>query len=120
MANQRADLGFGDLDDFDPTEFNPPKSKPPKAKPKKEDTAKAAKAAGFKSREVKPEPAETPKPTEPVQRRGRRTGRDAQFNMKTKPETKQAFYDIADANEWGLGETLEKAVELLQKEYGSN
>lgn len=49
--------------------------------------------------------------------RRRRTGRNAQFNLKAKPETIEAYCAIADAQGWGLGETLEKAVELLEQEY---
>ena len=50
-------------------------------------------------------------------RRRRRTGRNAQFNLKAKPETIETFCAIADRQGWGLGETLEKAVELLAREY---
>jgi hypothetical protein len=49
--------------------------------------------------------------------RRRRTGRNAQFNLKARPETIEAFCAVADLNGWGLGETLEKAVALLQREY---
>ncbi|MFI0396956.1 hypothetical protein [Paracoccus jiaweipingae] len=40
---------------------------------------------------------------------------NAQFNIKAKPETIEAFYKVADANGWGLGETLEHAVDLFEK-----
>ncbi|GLK63677.1 hypothetical protein GCM10017635_11480 [Paracoccus kondratievae] len=50
--------------------------------------------------------------------RRRRTGRSAQFNLKAKPITIEAFCAVADRQGWGLGETLEKAVELLEREYG--
>lgn len=43
-------------------------------------------------------------------------GRNAQFNIKAKPETIEAFYKVADANGWGLGEMLGHAVALLEKE----
>lgn len=107
MSKPRADLGFGDaLGDL--SSFSPkPKTAP------NVDTAKAAEAAGFKSREPKPEAAAAaPKPP-----RRRRTGRNAQFNIKARPETIEAFYRVADANGWGLGETLEHAVALLEKEH---
>jgi hypothetical protein len=114
MGNERVDLGFGGdaLEDFDPNDWVPNADKTANDRPKAEETQKAAQAAGFTSRESKPATK-----TDKLVRR-RRTGRDTQFNMRTKAETKQAFYDIADANDWGLGETLEKAVELLEKEYG--
>jgi hypothetical protein len=104
----RPDLGFGaalgDLSDFAPK----PKSSPkPDAKI---DTRQAAEAAGFKSREAKA--------TEPAKpQRRRRTGRNAQFNIKARPETIEAFYKVADANDWGLGETLEHAVALLKQKF---
>lgn len=121
MGKERADLGFADaLDDFNPAEFTP-KPKPVKRAndaPKREEAAKAAEALGFKSREVKPaEPASTSGAGQGTQRR-RRTGRNAQFNLKAKPETIEAYCAIADKNGWGLGETLEKAVELLEAEFG--
>lgn len=103
MSKQRANLGFGDalsdLSEFVPT---------PKAAPKDTTTGQAAKASGFVSRE--PKASAQPKP-----QRRRRTGRNAQFNIKARPETIEAFYKVADANGWGLGETLEHAVELLEE-----
>ena len=70
-------------------------------------------------------PREAPSPTAsavephrpPVRRR--RTGRNVQFNIKARAETIAAFTAIADAQDWGFGETLEHAVELLEKAYGS-
>lgn len=113
----RADLGFGDaLSDFDLGEWQPKATKTRPNKPKAEETAKIAAVSGFKSRE--PKMVEVPKTTEPAPRR-RRTGRNAQFNLKAKPETIDAYCAIADRHGWGLGETLERAVELLAREYGS-
>lgn len=104
MSKQRANLGFGDaLSDL--SGFAPA----PKAALKDTTAGRAARAAGFVSREPK---ASEPPPN--LQRR-RRTGRNAQFNIKAKPETIEAFYKVADANGWGLGETLEHAVELLEE-----
>lgn len=104
----RPDLGFGaalgDLNDFQP------KPKSSFRTEAKIDTRQAAEAAGFKSREAKvAEPAK-------AQRR-RRTGRNAQFNIKARPETIDAFYKVADAKGWGLGETLEQAVALLEQKF---
>ncbi|MCB0081499.1 MAG: hypothetical protein KDE47_11225 [Caldilineaceae bacterium] len=124
MGKERADLGFADaLDDFDPADFEP-KPKPVKRAndaPKREEVVKAAEANGFRSREVKPALAQgsTVKSAGAGQgtQRRRRTGRNAQFNLKAKPETIDAYCAIADRMGWGLGETLEKAVELLQQKY---
>lgn len=120
---ERADLGFGDaLDDLDLATFAPEPAKKKRA-PKSDVADKAAEAAGFKSREpkqaqVEAEPKGQGREEEvPTPQRRRRTGRNAQFNLKAKPETIEAYCNIADANDWGLGETLEKAVELLQERY---
>lgn len=111
MGKDRASLGFGDeLDEFDPAEWTPKPEATANDRPKPEDTQKAAAAAGFKSREpTKSKPAK--------QQRRRRTGRNVQFNIKARQETIAAFCDIADGQGWGLGETLEYAVGLLEKKY---
>lgn len=104
----RGDLGFGAaLDDLD--SFAPAKT----PVPDRAGAAQAAQAAGFVSREPKPAPKPAARPV-----RRRRTGRNAQFNLKARPETIEAFCAVADANDWGLGETLEYAVALLEREYG--
>lgn len=115
IARDRPSLGFGDeLDDFDPAAWAEPKAHTTKLAP--EETRKAAEASGFRSRE--PGRVEVPPFPAPQQRR-RRTGRNVQFNIKTRPETIEAFTRIADANGWGLGETFERATELLERENGN-
>lgn len=116
MGTERADLGFSDaLDEFNPEEWTPAKSRTANDRPKKADTAQAAAAAGFKSRE--PQLLVEGGAGQEEAPRRRRTGRNAQFNLKARPETIEAFCAIADRQGWGLGETLEKAVELLGREY---
>jgi hypothetical protein len=106
MTRQRADLGFADeLDSFDPGNWTP--AAPVNDRAQRPEAQQAATAAGFKSRE--------PRQQEPPRRR--RTGRNMQFNIKARPETIEAFCQIADANGWGFGETLEHAVALLQREH---
>lgn len=118
MGTERADLGFSDaLDDFNPEEWTPTKRQIANDRPKKADTAQAAAAAGFKSRE--PQVVESKAGQADAPRR-RRTGRNAQFNLKAKPETIEAFCAVADRQGWGLGETLEHAVALLEREYASS
>jgi hypothetical protein len=111
-GKERASLGFGDeLDDIDPSAWAKPK--PRNDKPAPEATRQAAEATGFRSREpVRNEQA----PVTPRQQRRRRTGRTAQLNLKLKPETIEAFFRIADARSWGLGEAFERAVELLEQD----
>lgn len=113
MNKGRTDLGFGnELESFDPSEWTPKAARAANDRPQAEATRKAAEAAGFQSREAAPAVREA-KP------RRRRTGRNAQFNIKTRPETIEAFCAIADAQGWGIGETLEQAVALLEREYSN-
>lgn len=126
MSNQRSRLFEDSGDDLDLSEFQP--KKPPRPEPAV--ATQSAKVSGFKSREPKPAPAQTlaplptpapamtiPAPSIARAQRRHRTGRNAQLNLKAKPETIEAFYAIADAHNWVLGEALEKAVELLEKQY---
>lgn len=111
--NERAKIGFGDdLDNFDPSEWANT-DKTASDRPKPAHTRAAAEASGFRSREpvnsVAPPPAT-------IQQRRRRTGRNVQFNVKLRQETIDGLTAIADANKWGLGETLEKALVLLQRD----
>lgn len=113
MSRERPDLGFGaELESFDPQAWTPPKSRVANVRPEKDQVQQAASAAGFQSREAQPKPA-------PQQTRRRRTGRNAQLNIKTTPETIETFYRIADAHGWGLGETLENAIALLDTAQGT-
>ena len=113
MTKERASLGFTDeIDSFNPEDWKTKPEKTARRRPEPEVTRKAASETGFTSRE-----AASPAPV-PKQRR-RRTGRNAQFNIKARPETIDAFCAVADGQGWGLGETLEKAVALLEKEYGA-
>jgi hypothetical protein len=107
----RADLGFASgLDDLDLTGFAPRAAAP---RPAPAVVAEAAAAAGFVSREAKPAPEQDAPP------RRRRTGRSLQFNLKARPDTVASYCALADRMGWGLGETLEQAVRLLEREYGT-
>lgn len=116
MSKPRADLGFGaELEDFDPEAWTPTRSRRSPGDAPDDQLREAATAAGFRSREpVAPSPASRDVPV-----RRRRTGRNTQFNIKAKPETIEAFCAVADAHGWGLGETLEHAVALLQRDMES-
>lgn len=52
--------------------------------------------------------------------RGRRTGRNAQLNLKLRPETIERFYALADDEGWTLGEAFEKAFGSLEKGRGAS
>lgn len=117
MGRDRIDLGFGDAhDDLDLSEFKP-RPVPVLRLPSGE-TNRAAEAAGFRSREPRASEDQASGAGEAAPQRRRRTGRNAQFNLKAKPETITAYCALADRMGWGLGETLEKAVELLEERYG--
>lgn len=123
---ERASLGFEDaLETFDPAtwkETEAPAAKArDKARPKPAEAREAAEAAGFRSREparASPPTSETPPAVKPRQRR-RRTGRNVQFNIKTRQDAIDAFARIADARGWGFGEAFERATELLEREHGA-
>ncbi len=122
QMKQRADLGFA-VDDtgFDPSEWDV--GTPAPKRPESGSARKVAEATGFRSREARAAAQPVPAPlsgageAKPVRRR--RTGRNAQFNLKARPDTIQDFCAVADAQGWGLGETLEHAVALLQREYAA-
>lgn len=116
MSRDRVDLGFRDpLDDLDLSEFKPRKA--PVPRPQSDETNKAAEASGFRSREPKAVESPASGAGGAASQRRRRTGRNAQFNLKARPETIAAYCALADRMGWGLGETLEKAVELLEGQY---
>ncbi|MFZ3181667.1 MAG: stability/partitioning determinant [Methylocystis silviterrae] len=122
MSNTRTNLGFGsELDAFDPSSWSDPPAKTRPAPTEKAATRKVAEAIGFQSREATSkaasEPPSSAPPTIARSDRRRRTGRNAQFNLKVRPETIEAFCRIADLQGWGLGETLERAVILLEREH---
>ena len=125
MTRPRVDLGFGEpLDSLDLSDFAPDPVPHARARPEAALSRAVAERTGFSSREAAGQGGRTPPPpvdVTPAERlpvRRRRTGRNAQFNLKAKPETIAAFCAVADANDWGLGETLEYAVALLERNYG--
>ena len=77
--------------------------------PTQEHVRAVAIAGGFPSRQapVAPRP-----PREPYRYR---TGRTEQFSVRIRPEDHDAFYAIAKANGWKIGETVEAALAALQE-----
>lgn len=112
MSGNRAGI-FDTDDELDVSGFAPKPAIKPAAKP--EQVRAVSEAASFRSRE--PKPASAP-PAAPPRREPRRhrTGRNAQINIKSRPETLEAFYAIADRQGWVLGEVFERAIEALQHE----
>lgn len=115
MSGERASI-FGD-DDLDVSGFAPKPAEKITAKPaaKPEQVRVVSEAASFRSREPKPAPAP---PTKREQRRYR-TGRNAQLNIKIRPETLEEFYAIVDRQGWVQGEAFERAIEALKRELAS-
>src|SRR5437773_2322754 len=109
--SERASI-FDTDNDFDVSKFAPKQSKP-KTETSAEAVRAVAESSDFRSREPAPAPK---KATAEKERRRYTTGRNIQLNIKVRSETLDAFYSIADAEKWVLGETLERAVAALQKE----
>jgi len=110
MSSSRASI-FAEAD-IDVSDFAP-KTGVDHSAPAPEQVKAVAEAAHFRSRE----PAVTQPPaTAKRQPRRYRTGRNVQFNVKASQETVDAFYAISDREGWVLGETLEHALEALQRE----
>ena len=93
----RAGVFDDDLGDFQPKPASP-----------SEQVRGVAEQAGFRSREPLP-------PAEPRPIRRYRTGRNQQLNLKVRAEDAAAFYAIADAQGWVLGETFAHAITALQQ-----
>lgn len=70
-------------------------------------------AANFPSREAPKQGQKVAKKREP---RIHRTGRNVQFQAKATQATIDRFYAICDQKDWRMGETLERAVDALERE----
>lgn len=112
MSGDRASI-FGSDDDFDVSGFMPKPAERPAAKP--EQVRAVSEAASFRSREPKGPPAVGAAPPKREQRRYR-TGRNAQLNIKIRPETLEDFYALVDRHGWVQGEAFERAIEALKRE----
>jgi hypothetical protein len=87
----------------------------PAARP--EQVRGVAEQAGFRSRDPAPPAAPTPAP-EAGRRAPRRyrTGRNVQLNLKVRQDAADAFYALADAQGWVLGEAFERAIAALERD----
>ena len=113
MTKPRASI-FEETEDLDVSGFAP-KTAPDADAPAPERVRAVAEAANFRSREPRPaKSAAMPKHSP----RRYRTGRNVQLNLKASQETVDAFYSVADKNGWVLGETLERAIQALERELG--
>jgi hypothetical protein len=111
MSDKRAGL-FDDT--FDVSDFKPK----PVARP--EQVKAVAEQAGFRSRDSVP----AARPDQPNggmsvgvrEQRRHRTGRNQQLNLKVRAQDAEAFYALADAHGWVLGEVFARAVAALARE----
>jgi hypothetical protein len=113
MAEERASIFDVGDDELDVRAFKPkPPAKLVDAAVPVEQVRAVSETAQFRSRDPKPPPLQ------PVRREQRRhrTGRNVQLNIKARAEVVEAFYAIADREEWVLGETFERAIEALNRE----
>jgi hypothetical protein len=113
MSKVRASIFPGD--DLDVSGFSPEAA--PDTGPDRETIRAISAQSNFPSRE--PKQPRTAAPETPKRKpRRHRTGRTAQFNARTTPQTVEAFYAIADRKGWLVGETVERALAALQRELG--
>ena len=104
----------------------------PKSPVRAEQVKTVAEEAGFRSRGPVPpvpalvraeRPAKASPTTPPEERREERreqrryrTGRNQQLNLKVRAQDAEAFYAIADAEGWVLGDVFARAVAALARE----
>jgi hypothetical protein len=110
---------FGDqpTDRLDLSDFAP-RSDRKSTSPDRATVRRESEAAGFVSRQATATQSATPAPEAagpmpPLRRR--RTGRNIQLNLKVDRETADRLYRLADRHGWVLGETLEHALEALER-----
>ncbi|WP_431272870.1 hypothetical protein [Dankookia sp. P2] len=118
MNDQRSNNRAGLFEDeLDVSGFAP---KPPA---RAEQVKAVAEEAGFRSRGPAParagRPAKGP-PAAPAgerrEQRRYRTGRNQQLNLKVRAQDAEAFYAIADAEGWVLGDVFARAVAALARD----
>jgi hypothetical protein len=113
MAQERLSI-FQDTSDVDLSEFTPAADLKKKPKPTREKVKAVSEAARFPSRE-----APVPVP-EPLKRKPRyhKTGRTASLSCRLMPSVVDKIYEIADRENWLVGETIERGIEALERELG--
>ncbi len=119
MTKTRASIF--DADELDVSGFAP-KAAVDTVAPSREQVRAVSEAAQFRSRDpIAAVPAKSsPQAAAKREPRRYRTGRNQQFNVKASAETIEAFYAISDAQNWVLGQTLERALAALQRELASS
>jgi hypothetical protein len=104
---------FDEDETLDLSQFKPKEADDTTASPHNDVVRQVADAGGFPSR--------LPQPfVQRRQPRTYRTGRSAVFTVKTLPATLDDFYAISERKGWKVGETFERAVELLKQAEGGS
>lgn len=112
MSSGRAGIFDEETDqDLDLSGFEPKEARGTRPAESPEEVRALAEANNFPSR--------APTRLQLPLRRGRRTGRNMQLNIKATQETVNLFYRLADSQGWVLGETLERALSALERELAS-
>ena len=106
MSDRPSLFGVQD-DDLDVSSLDLTHAASGDAAPSKELVSRVSHNAGFPDRSARP------------LREGRapltyRTGRTANFSVKTRPDAVERFYAVARSRGWKVAETFERAVELLE------
>lgn len=116
MTPGRASV-FGEEIDLDVSGFAPT-SPAPKPAVAPEQVRAVAEGASFRSREpAMPSVVATSAARRETRRY--RTGRNVQLNLKVRQEAVDAFYALADSQQWVLGEAFERAIEALKRELAT-
>jgi hypothetical protein len=111
MTGGRASI-FDEETDLDLSGFEPKKRRTATPAESADKVRALSEANNFPSRAAaRPQLAESS-----PYRRGRRTGRNMQLNIKATQDTVELFYRLTDSQGWVLGETLERALEALERE----
>lgn len=114
MSSGRASIFDEGADqDLDLSGFEPKKVRPERPPESPEKVRALSEANNFPSRA----PARPQPPDHPPMRRGRRTGRNMQLNIKATQDTVDLFYRLTDNQGWVLGETLERALEACRGKW---
>jgi hypothetical protein len=111
MAQERVNI-FEDANDIDLSGFEPATDRKRKLKPPKEQVKAVSEAAHFPSREP-PAPEAGSVKRKP---HWHRTGRTAPLACRVMPETLDKIYDTAEKQGWKIGETVERAMDALERE----
>jgi hypothetical protein len=113
MTGGRASI-FDEETDLDLSGFEPKKRRTATPAESADKVRALSEANNFPSRAARPQSAESS-----PHRRGRRTGRNMQLNIKATQDTVDLFYRLSDSQGWVLGETLERALEALERDLAA-